>query len=468
MPCWPSRDGRKNQTKRRARDSKILLQPPGPWIEWRPSGDVSAINLILNVSLVSGSEDRIGPATIGQQGDCRLTILMPCLNEAETIEACVRKALGSLEELKLAGEVVIADNGSTDGSRERAKALGARVVPVAERGYGAALQAGIIAAKGDWVVMGDADDSYDFSQLASFIRRLEEGYDLVMGCRLPRGGGKIMPGAMPWKHRWLGNPGLSWLGRLFFRSPVTDIYCGLRAFSRNAILQLNLLAPGMEFACEMVIKATLHGLRITEVPITLHQDGRSRAPHLRTWRDGWRTLRFMLLFSPRWLFLWPGLALFVLGLIGMFLMSGGPLALGHIYAERNSMLVSGMLMLVGYQAVFFGLFTKIYSQMIGLRPEDTRLEHWFKLFSLEKGILFGFFLLGTGGVLLLVAIARWAAVHFGSLDNDELTPRLVIWCVIATTLGIQTVFNSFFISVLGLRRVAPVIVNGETRGMARE
>jgi glycosyltransferase involved in cell wall biosynthesis len=392
-----------------------------------------------------------------QQGDCRLTILMPCLNEAETIESCVRKAFGSLERLNLTGEVVVADNGSTDGSRERAQALGARVVPVADRGYGAALQAGIMAAKGDWIVMGDADDSYDFSHLVPFISRLEEGYDLVMGCRLPRGGGTIMPGAMPWKHRWLGNPGLSWLGQLFFRAPVTDIYCGLRAFSRAAILRLNLLAPGMEFACEMVIKATLHGLRITEVPITLYQDGRTRAPHLRTWRDGWRTLRFMLLFSPRWLFLWPGLAIFVIGLFGMLLMSGGPLALGQIHAERNSMLVSGMFMLVGYQAVFFGLFTKIYSQLMGLRPEDTRLERWFKLFSLEKGILFGLLLLAAGGALLLGAIAKWAAVHFGSLEGDELTPRLVIWSVIATTLGIQTIFNSFFISVLGLRARGTVI-----------
>ncbi len=390
-------------------------------------------------------------AAIHRQGGCRLTILMPCLNEAETIESCVRKAFRSLDHLNLAGEVVVADNGSTDGSRERAEALGARVVPVSEPGYGAALQAGIIAAKGDWIVMGDADDSYDFSHLAPFISRLDEGYDLVMGCRLPQGGGKIMPGAMPWNHRWLGNPGLSWLGQLFFRAPVTDIYCGLRAFSRAAILRLNLLAPGMEFACEMVIKATLHGLRITEVPITLYQDGRTRAPHLRTWRDGWRTLRFMLLFSPRWLFLWPGLVIFFIGTIGMLLMSGGPLVLGQIHAERNSMLVSGMLMLVGYQAIFFGLFTKIYSQSMGLRPEDSRLERWFKLFSLEKGILFGLFLVASGGVVLVVAMARWAAVHFGSLAGDEFTPRLVIWSVIATTLGIQTIFNSFFISVLGLR-----------------
>jgi glycosyltransferase involved in cell wall biosynthesis len=407
--------------------------------------------LIFNASPVSQSEDQMDQAAINRQGGCRLTILMPCLNEAETIESCVRKAFRSLDQLNLAGEVVVADNGSTDGSRERAEALGARVVPVSERGYGAALQAGIIAAKGDWIVMGDADDSYDFSHLAPFISRLDEGYDLVMGCRLPQGGGKIMPGAMPWKHRWLGNPGLSWLGQLFFRAPVTDIYCGLRAFSRAAILRLNLLAPGMEFACEMVIKATLHGLRITEVPITLYQDGRTRAPHLRTWRDGWRTLRFMLLFSPRWLFLWPGLVIFFIGTIGMLLMSGGPLILGQIHAERNSMLVSGMLMLVGYQAIFFGLFTKIYSQSMGLRPEDSRLERWFKLFSLEKGILFGLFLVASGGVVLLVAMARWAAVHFGSLEGDELTPRLVIWSVIATTLGIQTIFNSFFISVLGLR-----------------
>jgi glycosyltransferase involved in cell wall biosynthesis len=399
----------------------------------------------------SGKAEEIEPSAAVRTQECRLTILMPCLNEAETIEACVRKALSSLERLRISGEVVVADNGSTDGSIERARALGARVVPVSERGYGAALKAGILEAKGDWIVMGDADDSYDFSELTPFISKLEEGYDLVIGCRLPRGGGIIMPGAMPWKHRWLGNPGLSRLGQIFFHAPVTDIYCGLRAFSRAAILRLSLMAPGMEFACEMVIKATLHGLRITEVPITLYRDGRSRPPHLRTWRDGWRTLRFMLLFSPRWLFLWPGLALILIGLVGMLSMSGGPLAVGRIQAERSSMLVCGMLMLIGYQTVFFGLFTKIYSHLIGLRPEDTRLERWFRHFSLEKGILVGLGLLVCGGFLLLIAVARWAAVHFGSLAGDELAPRLVIWSVVVTTLAIQTVFNSFFISVLSLR-----------------
>ncbi|MBV9274592.1 MAG: glycosyltransferase family 2 protein, partial [Verrucomicrobia bacterium] len=311
-----------------------------------------------------GKAEEIELSAADRTQECVLTILMPCLNEAETIESCVRKALDSLKKLRISGEVVVADNGSTDGSIERARALGARVVPVAERGYGAALKTGILEAKGDWIVMGDADDSYDFSELAPFISKLEEGYDLVMGCRLPRGGGTIMPGAMPWKHRWLGNPALSRLGQIFFRAPVTDIYCGLRAFSRAAILRLSLMAPGMEFACEMVIKATLHGLRITEVPITLYRDGRSRPPHLRTWRDGWRTLRFMLLFSPRWLFIWPGLALILIGLAGMLLMSGGPLAVGRIQAERNSMLVCGMLMLIGYQTLFFGLFTKIYSHLI--------------------------------------------------------------------------------------------------------
>ena len=402
------------------------------------------------------SEEQIRSATIGQAEGCRLTILMPCLNEAETIESCVRKASASLAKLNVAGEILIADNGSSDGSQERAEALGARVIAVSERGYGAALLAGITASKGDWVIMGDADDSYDFSQLAPFITKLEEGYDLVMGCRLPQGGGTIMPGAMPWKHRWLGNPVLSWLGRLFFRCPITDINCGLRAFSRAAILRLNLMAPGMEFAVEMVIKATVHHLRIAEVPITLYQDGRSRAPHLRTWRDGWRTLRFMLLFSPRWLFLWPGVVLFAIGLAGMLLMSGGPLVFGQIHAERNSMLVSGMFLLTGYQTIVFGLFTKIYSQLIGLRPEDTRVERWLRLFSLEKGILLGLFLMASGGAFLVVAIARWAAVNFGSLDIDQFTPRLVIWSVVASTLGIQTIFNSFFISVLGLRGTGEV------------
>ena len=265
---------------------------------------------------MSGSRKTQGSFTTLEEGhessmreQLALSILMPCLNEAETLAVCVRKAKASLTQSGLRGEVIVADNGSSDGSVQIAEELGARVVHVPEKGYGNALRAGIEAAQGKWIIMGDADDSYDFSDLDRFVEKLQQGYHLVMGCRLPSGGGTIMVGAMPWKHRWLGNPVLSWVGRLFFKCPVHDFHCGLRGFSREAYEQMDLRTTGMEFASEMVIKATVKSLRITEVPITLFKDGRSRPPHLRSWRDGWRHLRFMLLFSPTWLFLVPGVLL---------------------------------------------------------------------------------------------------------------------------------------------------------------
>ena len=288
-----------------------------------------------------------------------LTILMPCLNEAETLAACIQKARQGLDRAGVRGEILVADNGSTDGSVAIAEKLGARVVHVREKGYGSALRGGIEAALGQWIVLGDADDSYDFSHMEGFLQKFREGYELVMGCRLPGGGGTIIPGAMPWKNRWIGNPALSFVGRLFFKCPARDFHCGLRGVTKAAYKKMELKTTGMEFASEMVIKATLRSLRIAEVPVTLHPDGRSRPPHLKPWRDGWRHLRFMLLFSPRWLFTWPGLALLVIGLALAVPLSIGPIRIGQVQFDTNTLLVAGMMTIVGFQVLFFGLFTKL-------------------------------------------------------------------------------------------------------------
>jgi len=379
-----------------------------------------------------------------------LTIVMPCLNEAETIGACIKKGLKSLADLGLRGEVLIADNGSTDGSIETAKSLGARVVNISRRGYGNALRGGIEAARGRWIVMGDSDDSYDFSSLAPFIEKFRQGFELVMGCRMPYGGGTIMPGAMPWKHRWIGNPALSFIGRLFFKCPVTDFHCGLRGVAREAFARMQLKTTGMEFASEMVIKATMQNLRIAEVPITLHKDGRSRPPHLRSWRDGWRHLRFMLLFSPRWLFLWPGFFLLLVGL-GLFVpLSISPVQIGRVQFNTNTLLVAGMMVIVGFQILFFGVFTKLYCVARGLLPENRRFKSLIGLFSLERGIAAGLlvFLIGLG--FLATAIWKWKAAGFGRLDYGE-SLRLVIPAVTCLTLAVQAVFSSFFLSILELK-----------------
>jgi glycosyltransferase involved in cell wall biosynthesis len=379
-----------------------------------------------------------------------LTILMPCLDEAETIGACVKKALASLSKLRIRGEVLVADNGSTDGSIEIARDLGARVVSIPRKGYGNALRGGIEAARGRWIIMGDADDSYDFSDLGPFVEKFRQGYELVMGCRMPYGGGTIMPGAMPWKHRWIGNPALSFIGRLFFRCPVTDFHCGLRGLTRDAYERLQLKTLGMEFASEMVIKSMLRNLKIAEVPITLHKDGRSRPPHLRSWRDGWRHLRFMLLFSPRWLFIWPGLVMFVLGLALFVQLSLGPVNIGHVQFNTNTLLVTGMMIIVGFQALFFGVFTRLYCVARGLLPENRRLTALLKLFSLERGIVAGMLIFMAGLAFLITAILKWKAVGFGRLDFAE-SLRLVIPAVTCMTLAVQTVFSSFFLSILELQ-----------------
>jgi glycosyltransferase involved in cell wall biosynthesis len=379
-----------------------------------------------------------------------LTIVMPCLNEAETLANCIQKARFGIERAGVSGEVLVADNGSTDGSVAIAEKAGARVVHVKSKGYGSALRGGIEAAHGRWVIMGDADDSYDFSQIEGFVEKFREGYDLVMGCRLPAGGGTIAPGAMPWKNRWIGNPTLSFIGRLFFHCPARDFHCGLRGFTADGYRKMELKTTGMEFASEMVIKSTLKSLRIAEVPITLHPDGRSRPPHLKPWRDGWRHLRFMLLFSPRWLFIWPGLTLFLLGLGLAVPLAISPIAIGRIQFDTNTFLMASMMTIVGLQTLFFGVFTKLYSVARGLLPENRQLRKLLRLFSLERGIVAGLILIAGGLGFLAEAILAWRSVGFGHLSYPD-SLRLVIPSVTCMTLGVQIIFSSFFLSILELK-----------------
>ncbi len=383
-------------------------------------------------------------------GRVELTIVMPCLNEAETLAACIEKARLGITRAGVRGEILIADNGSNDGSIVIAEKLGAKVVHVREKGYGSALRGGIEAARGEWIIMGDADDSYDFSRIENFVEKFLAGYELVMGCRLPRGGGTILPGAMPWKNRWLGNPSLSFIGRLLFKCPARDFHCGLRGFTKEAYGRMGLKTTGMEFASEMVIKATLKSLRIAEVPITLHPDGRTRAPHLKPWRDGWRHLRFMLLFSPKWLFTWPGLGLLAAGLGMAVPLSISPIKLGHVQFDTNTLLVASMMILVGFQVSFFGIFTQLYCVARGLLPENQKLTALLRWFCLERGIIIGLIMLATGLGFLAAAILKWRSVGFGLISYPE-SLRLVIPAVTCITFAIQTVFSSFFLSILELK-----------------
>jgi glycosyltransferase involved in cell wall biosynthesis len=351
-----------------------------------------------------------------------LSILMPCLNEAETLEICIQKALRSLRELDIAGEVIIADNGSTDGSQDIATRMGARVVPVAAKGYGSALMGGIIAARGVYIIMGDADDSYNFSNLGFFVNKLREGFDLVMGNRFQGG---IKPGAMPPLHKYLGNPVLTWVGRLFFASPVGDFHCGLRGFRRDSILKLDLQTTGMEFASEMVVKASVYKLRITEIPTVLSPDGRSRPPHLRTWRDGWRHLRFLLLYSPRWLFLYPGTALMIWGLIIVVWLLPGTQKIGSISFDVHTLLYGAIAIIIGFQAVTFAFFTKIFAISEKFLPEDPKLNKIFRYVTLETGLIVGVTLILIGIVGSFLSLTIWSETAFGSLDPSK-TLRLVI------------------------------------------
>lgn len=377
-----------------------------------------------------------------------VSIVMPCLNEAETLATCIEKAHKSLNELGCAGEIVIADNGSTDGSQEIAEMLGARVAHITAKGYGNALLGGIAAARGRFVIMGDADDSYDFEHLGPFIEKLRGGYELVMGNRFKGG---IKPGAMPPLHRFLGNPVLTAIGRLLFHSPCGDFHCGLRGFDKAAINRLDLRTTGMEFASEMVVKATLRGLRITEVPTTLSPDGRSRPPHLRSWSDGWRHLRFLLLYSPRWLFLYPGMFLMLSGLaVGLWLLPG-PQTIGRVTLDVHTMLFAAMALGIGFQAVVFAVLAKVFAISEGLLPEDERLNKLFRWVTLETGLLSGGGLLLLGLALSASALGVWGARAFGPLEYEK-TLRLVIPAVTTLSLGVEVIFSSFFLSLLGLRR----------------
>ncbi|MCB1925728.1 MAG: glycosyltransferase family 2 protein [Gammaproteobacteria bacterium] len=378
---------------------------------------------------------------------CELTVLMPCLNEAETIATCIDKAQGYMTQAGVDGEVLIADNGSTDGSQDIARAHGARVVAVSQPGYGAALLGGIDAARGRYVIMGDADDSYDFARLQGFVDQLRAGYQLVMGNRFLGG---IAPGAMPPLHRYLGNPVLSFVGRLFFRSPVRDFHCGLRGFDRDAIRGLKLVTPGMEFASEMVVKATLNNLRMTEVPTTLSPDGRGRPPHLRSWRDGWRHLRFLLIFSPRWLFLYPGLAMLSIGLLTMLALLPGPLRVAGIALDIHTMLFAALAMVVGNQAVQLGLFSRLYGMRAGLLPSDPAISRLFEFTTLERGLILGVLLVVAGLAGSIAAVLNWGKSAFGSLD-PEYGMRLAIPSATAITIGAQMMFGSFFLGVLKMR-----------------
>jgi glycosyltransferase involved in cell wall biosynthesis len=383
-----------------------------------------------------------------------LTILMPCLNEAETLARCLEKAKLGLERSGVRGEIVVADNGSTDGSQAIAEEAGVRLVPVKEKGYGSALIGGVHAAAGRWIIMGDADDSYDFSDLNGFVKKFQAGDELIMGCRLPVGGGTIMPGAMPWKNRWIGNPVLSFIGRLFFKCPAHDFHAGLRGFTKTAFEKMELQTTGMEFASEMVIKSTLKRLKISEVPITLHKDGRSRPPHLKPWRDGWRHLRFMLLFSPRWLFLVPGLLLSAFGFVLAAVLSFQDIKIGGIVLNVGTLAVASMTVIVGFQLVAFAFFTKVFAIGAGLLPDDPKLTRIFKVFTLEKGLLLGLLVLLGGTLLLVHAVWVWQQAHFGVLPSTEENIRRLIPAATLVVLGIQTIFSSFFMSTLGLKTVA--------------
>jgi glycosyltransferase involved in cell wall biosynthesis len=383
-------------------------------------------------------------------GDQRveLSIVMPCLNEQETIAVCVLKAIASLREAGIAGEVIVADNGSTDDSVQLAKIEGARVVNIEQKGYGNALKGGILASRGQYVLMADSDDSYDFSHAPRFVEHLRAGSDLVMGNRF-RGG--ISPQAMPFLHRYFGNPLLTAIGQLFFKSPVGDFHCGIRAIRKDSFERMDIRSTGMEFASEMVVKASLLHMKVSEVPTTLNVDGRSRAPHLRTWRDGWRHLRFLLMFSPRWLFLYPGILLVVVGLTGCVLLLPGKRVFHGIGFDVHTLLYAFAAILLGFQLIAFAAFTKVFAITEGLLPEDPRLKRVFRWVTLETGLVVGALLTLLGVAGSIAAVSGWARGSFGALDPER-TLRIVLPSVFALTIGVQIIFSSFFLSILGLRR----------------
>lgn len=376
----------------------------------------------------------------------QLTILMPCLNEAETIGLCIKSANQWISKSGLAVEVLVADNGSTDGSQEIAKSLGARVIQVKQRGYGAALFHGCMAAFGDWIIMGDSDNSYDFSKLDPFVDKLRDGYDLVMGNRFLGG---IAPGAMPWKNKYIGNPVLTWVGRVLFKCPVNDFHCGLRAFRKDAFLRMDLRTIGMELASEMVIKANLFGMRIAEVPTTLSKDGRSRPPHLRPWRDGWRHLRFMLLFSPRWLFLIPGLIVSLLSLFSYGLLLHGPIKIGEVTFDIHTLFFAGAGLVLGYLAISLGVVIRMFGIREGLLQEHFILDKLRSSPVLELGGGAGIIMILIGIISGVAALIDWGSVDFGALQPGELL-RQVSLSTMLVLLGGITFMTSLIIGFLAL------------------
>ena len=389
------------------------------------------------------------PRLPGQDAaEVEVSVVMPCLNEAETLESCILRAQTTLQAAKVLGEVIVADNGSTDGSPEIAERLGARVVHVEARGYGNALMGGIAAASGKYIIMGDADQSYDFGHIPRFLEQLRAGADLAMGNRFAGG---IQPDAMPPLHKYFGNPLLTRIGRLFFGGSCGDFYCGLRGFNKKAYQSMDLRTTGMEFATEMVVKASLLRMKIAEVPTTLSPDGRSRPPHLRTWRDGWRTVRFFLLYSPRWLFLYPGLALMLVGLLAGLWLLPEPRKMGNVTFDVHTLLYAAIAILLGFQSIAFAVFTKLFAISEGLHPPDPLLDRLFRYIDLELGLLVGTILTITGFAISIYAVRVWETHQFGPLDMSR-TLRIVIPAALSLTLGVQTIFSSFFLSVLGMRR----------------
>lgn len=389
--------------------------------------------------------------TVRPPRQLELSVVMPCLNEADTVAACIEKAQRAMADHGITGEVIIADNGSTDGSIEIAKRLGARVVHVAEKGYGNALMGGISSARGQFVIMGDADDSYDFLEIPKYVEQLRAGHELVQGCRLPSGGGRVMPGAMPPSHRWIGNPAFSWLVRKMFRAPIHDVYCGMRGFRRELFDRLDLRCTGMEFATEMIIKCSLFNVDTAEVPTTLHPDGRkAHAPHLRTIRDGWRTLRFFLMYSPRWLFLIPGISLLLVAALGYALALPG-LTVRGVTFDVHTLLVASLGLLIGSQLMQFAVFAKTFAITEGLMPEGRLMRVFNRYASLEFGMAAGAASLIVGVGLLGVAVNQWRSAAFGALDYAT-TMRWVIPGVTLAALGCQVVFSSFFLSILRMAR----------------
>ena len=406
--------------------------------------------------------DPVAPASLAIDDDpppVELSIVMPCLDEIETVVSCIWKARAFLERAGIVGEIIIADNGSRDGSQDAARAAGARVIEIPVRGYGAALFGAMAAARGRYCIMGDSDDSYDFGALDDFVEKLRDGCDLVMGNRFAGG---ISPGAMPWKNRYIGNPVLSGIGRLFFVSPIRDFHCGLRGLSKEAFVRLDLRTTGMEYASEMVIKATLLEMRIAEVPTTLGVDGRSRKPHLRPYRDGWRHLRFMLLFSPKWLFLYPGLALTLLGLSGGMALLTGPLEIDRIGFGLGTLIYCSAMIGIGVQAMLFAVMSRTYAIQEGLIPKSARKGDMRDAITLERGLVVGAAVLAVGLMTLAHAVTLWRGAHFGSLDVEQIS-RLMITSSLALSLGFEIVLSSYSSSARSSSTPVPTPARAPTR-----